>query len=570
MNRIILVLINFICFLGCAPENSEIRRIDPEKVVVLTFDDAVKSHLTVVAPLLKKYQFNATFFVTGAFMADTIHFLTWKEISELNEMGFEIGNHSWTHPDFSQPANAVELAGELGLVNWQLKSVGVPNPVSFAWTGNGFGPEAMEILKEQGIRFARRGMQPEVPYGSREAGPVFQPDVHHPLLIPTTRDAYPDMKFRDFKRAMKYAEKDKIVVLQFHGVPDPVHPWVHTEPEMLDRCLKYLYDHHYRVISMRELETLIPENHPGDRLLNSRYVLGDPDKLEWPAEVIASREDSVYWIRNMLSFKYSDEEMAEVLAWPEENIHDLILKFSLDPFLMDPHHITVLPYPGGRHPRIDFMEGMLSPMRGTKVGIFLPWKPQDYLVLDLPEAVFTQYGLTFLGHKHIPTVFDLRQQKIYNRDWIRYPDGRLSNRWELPNKISVGAEIYPGSTDIRMSLWLFNGTRDTTFTNLQTQVCIMFKGAGDFDELTNDNKIFRKAVAAINSEQKDKWILTAWERCGHVWGNEGCPCMHSDPVFPDCAPGDTVRVNGKIWFTENENLNAEIGNASSNFSVLYK
>jgi peptidoglycan/xylan/chitin deacetylase (PgdA/CDA1 family) len=40
------------------------------KVVVLTFDDAVKSHRTFVAPLLKELGFGATFFVTHRWMAD--------------------------------------------------------------------------------------------------------------------------------------------------------------------------------------------------------------------------------------------------------------------------------------------------------------------------------------------------------------------------------------------------------------------------------------------------------------------------------------------------------------------
>ncbi len=570
MLRTFFIIFIFLYALACKSDRSDSNTIDPEKVVVLTFDDAVKSHLTVVAPLLKKYHFNATFFITYAFMEDTVHFLTWKEISALNDRGFEIGNHSWTHPDFSQPVNAAELAGELGLVNWQLMSVGVPRPVSFAWTGNGFGPEAVKVLQEQGIRFARRGMQPEVLYGSRETGPVFQPDVHHPLLIPTTRDAYPDLKFRDFKKAIKKAEKNKIVVLQFHGVPDTVHPWVHTDPEMLDQCLKYLYDHHYKVISMRELESFLPENLPQDSLLNRRHVLGNPDILEWPEEVIDSREDSLYWIRIMLTYNYSVQEMTDVLAWPEKRVTDLIREFHLNPFPMDPDHVNLLPYPGGRHPRIDFKEGMLSPMRGTKVGIFLPWKPQDYLVLDLPEAIFTRYGLTFLGHKHIPTIFDLQQQKIKNRDWFQHPDGHLSNLWELPNRMTIGTELYPGKTEIDMSLWLYNGTKDTILTNLQTQVCIMFKGATDFDQLTNENKIFRDAVVAIKSEQKDLWILTAWERCGHAWGNEDCPCMHSDPVLPDCAPGDTVRVKGKIWFTNSASFDSEMEKATRYFSVLYK
>ena len=39
----------------------------PEKIVVLTFDDSAKSHFTVVRPILKRYGFGATFFITEGF-----------------------------------------------------------------------------------------------------------------------------------------------------------------------------------------------------------------------------------------------------------------------------------------------------------------------------------------------------------------------------------------------------------------------------------------------------------------------------------------------------------------------
>src|SRR6266478_8953714 len=78
----------------------------PAKTVVLTFDDAVKSHRTFVAPFLKELGFQATFFVTHKWMDDPTNFMTWGDIAEIHQMGFEIGNHSWTHPDFSVPKNA--------------------------------------------------------------------------------------------------------------------------------------------------------------------------------------------------------------------------------------------------------------------------------------------------------------------------------------------------------------------------------------------------------------------------------------------------------------------------------
>src|SRR5690349_4686793 len=110
--------------------------------VVLTLDDAVKSHRTFAGPLLKELGFGATFFVTHQWMADRENFMSWEDIAELHRMGFEIGNHSWTHADFSSPRNAAHLPGELALVENELKRVGVPRPVSFAYSGNFFGPEA--------------------------------------------------------------------------------------------------------------------------------------------------------------------------------------------------------------------------------------------------------------------------------------------------------------------------------------------------------------------------------------------------------------------------------------------
>ncbi len=46
-------------------------------------------------------------------------------------------------------------------------------------------------------------------------------------------------------------------MLTFHGVPDLDHPWVHTDPELFERCMAHLQAHDYRVIAMRDLEPYI-------------------------------------------------------------------------------------------------------------------------------------------------------------------------------------------------------------------------------------------------------------------------------------------------------------------------
>src|SRR5215472_16007149 len=138
----------------------------PAKLIVLTFDDAVKSHRTFVAPMLKELGFGATFFVTHKWMDDPTNFMSWSDIAEIDQMGFEIGNHSWTHSDFSMPKNAARLAGELYRVDRALEHTKpkVPRPVSFAYCGSTFGPEAVQRLIDLGYKFASRGEQPEAAY----------------------------------------------------------------------------------------------------------------------------------------------------------------------------------------------------------------------------------------------------------------------------------------------------------------------------------------------------------------------------------------------------------------------
>ena len=544
-----------------------------DRIVVLTFDDAVKSQRTTVAPLLKELGFGATFFVCHQWMvADPEHYLTWQEIGEIHQMGFEIGNHSWTHPAFSVPRDAARLPAELALVERELRKVGVPRPISFAWCGNVFGPEAIQQLAQLGYKLARRGMQPEVPYGKVEVGPTFDPQKHHPLLIPTTGDAYPGWTLEHFQRVVERAQSGQIVVLQFHGVPDP-HPWVNTPPERFREYMEYLKQKEFRVVAIRDLEQFLPNTLPRDPLLTAPF-LGPPQlRLVLPTEMEATRAEMLYWLINMIQYHhYTPEEVAKVTGLGADVIknraHELGLDESPPPESNTTEkNIRVLAYPGGRHPRIGFLEGAIVPQRGTKASIFLPWDPASYVVIDLPEAIFSNLGLTFLAHTDVPTIWDERNIWIENVDWNRNRDGSLSGSRVLPNKIAFGASIQPSTRQVEMELWLRNDS-PAKLTGLRTQICAMLKGALDFNSQTNDNKIFRSPVCAVRSLKGDRWILMAWDRCGRAWGNPPVPCMHADPVLADCLPGQTVRVRGRLWFYQGDDVNSEIERAQQTFAAL--
>lgn len=237
----------------------------PDKLVVLTFDDASKSHFTVARPLLKQYKFGATFFVTEGFDMTTNKrdYMTWDEIAGLHKDGFEIGNHTRDHRGVTDKTVG-ELAEQVRALNERCKAQGIPTPVSFAYPGNGITKNALPVLKDLGIKFARRGGSPEFPY-KEGRGFAFEPGLDQPLLIPSAGDARPGWTLEDFKRAVGQARQGKIAVLQFHGVPDTAHNWVTTSKEQFEAYLKYLADNRFQVIALRDLSRYVdPEVLPND------------------------------------------------------------------------------------------------------------------------------------------------------------------------------------------------------------------------------------------------------------------------------------------------------------------
>ncbi len=225
-----------------------------KRIVVLTFDDAVKSHRSFVAPLLKEKGFGATFFITNAWMEDSANFMNWREINEIYRMGFEIGNHSWMHTSLNTQEAIDQMERSLAMVDSALLANGIPKPVSFGYPGNHYSPGTVIKIRELGYRFARRGMQPEIPYGEIAHGPLFDPKKNNRLVIPTTADAYPEWTLDYFKTIIKRAERGKAIILQFHGIPDIAHPWVHLDPEKFAAMMDYLAEADCKVIALKDLD----------------------------------------------------------------------------------------------------------------------------------------------------------------------------------------------------------------------------------------------------------------------------------------------------------------------------
>ncbi len=251
----------------CLPWSPASRALEPipDKLVVLTFDDSVSSHHSVVLPLLKEFQFGATFFITEGFSFATnkTDYMTWGQIAELHAAGFEIGNHTRDHMSVTRE-NVPRLREQIEAVNAKFLAHGIPRAQSFAWPGNALALEALPILAELGIQFARRGGAPEYPYDEGR-GFAYEPGLDHPLLIPSAGDARPKWTLADFQRAVVQAKTGRVAVLQFHGVPDRDHPWVHTPPALFRQCMEHLKNENFQVIPLRALARFVdPKILPAD------------------------------------------------------------------------------------------------------------------------------------------------------------------------------------------------------------------------------------------------------------------------------------------------------------------
>jgi len=71
----------------------------PPKAILITLDDGYVSEVIVGVPILKKYGFPATFFVYLEYINKGGKSVTWAQLAELRDEGFEIGSHTVSHLD---------------------------------------------------------------------------------------------------------------------------------------------------------------------------------------------------------------------------------------------------------------------------------------------------------------------------------------------------------------------------------------------------------------------------------------------------------------------------------------
>lgn len=303
---------------------------------------------------------------------------------------------------------------------------------------------------------------------------------------------------------------------------------------------------------------------PSFRAAEESETSDAPGDTSPPAKEEEAVADLRFWLEDTIVHRYTPAEMALATGLEEREIGERLAALGLSRDTIPPaplDRLRVLPYPGGRHPRIGFLDGAVDPHRDTKASVFLPWKDGGYVVLDLPEAQWGQRAgepkkLIYLAHTHIPTVWDEEGIRLERIDWSREKEGVLESRRTLPDGVAFATRIVPRAKHVDLAMRLENGSA-TGIAGLTAQICVLLKGAPEFNAQTDENNVYLDDAAAVPSEDGKRWIVIAWER-GRAWGNAPCPCIHADPTFPDLAPKEGETLRGRLFFYEGDDVRGEI------------
>lgn len=111
------------------------ENITNNKFVIITFGDISKSQYTNAKPILDKYGFKASFFVTCNWVGNNLSSeprMTWDQIQQLYHEGHDVESKTMSHPDLNKIKSISGLEYEIGNSKKCLQDHNISNVTIFA------------------------------------------------------------------------------------------------------------------------------------------------------------------------------------------------------------------------------------------------------------------------------------------------------------------------------------------------------------------------------------------------------------------------------------------------------
>jgi peptidoglycan/xylan/chitin deacetylase (PgdA/CDA1 family) len=272
--KVVLVLPFVFLLIICV--SSSIPIAYAQKAIVLNFDDDWKGQFTHAVPILEKYGFNATFFVTtGCLTYQNSSFcnnaggdsaMTWDDIASLSESGYDIQSHGASHKDLTT-VSAADLEYEVGGSKQSLLEHGYNSTIFSTPYASGEDNSTITSALSKYYDIGRRGYAPLVYLDStdRYSLPVW---VDYDLQAMYRDNS--TMIFNAFVEEINSQTQyntngtiNAIPIIVYHNV-DYRHGTNSSNipPEWLDSTIdvnlfeqemKYLYDNGFQVLTMSDL-----------------------------------------------------------------------------------------------------------------------------------------------------------------------------------------------------------------------------------------------------------------------------------------------------------------------------